>query len=45
MSEMIEQEDWFMLADLAEYEFLPVCEGWGNVLGNLSHDIAEYKAA
>ncbi|MDR2504340.1 MAG: hypothetical protein LBD82_08205 [Deltaproteobacteria bacterium] len=45
MSEMINQEDWFMLADLTEYEFLPACESWNNVIANLAHDIAEYKAA
>ncbi|MCL1889130.1 MAG: hypothetical protein FWF99_01325 [Desulfovibrionaceae bacterium] len=45
MAEMTRQEDWFMLADLAEYEFLPICENWNSVLGNLARDIAEYKAA
>ncbi|MDL2285284.1 hypothetical protein LJB93_00910 [Desulfovibrio sp. OttesenSCG-928-F07] len=45
MSEMIGQEDWFLLADLAEYEFLPACEDWNSVLGHLAQDIAEYKAA
>ncbi len=45
MSEMISQEDWFLLADLAEYEFLPTCEEWNSVLGNLAQDIAEYKVA
>ena len=45
MSDMIGQEDWFLLADLAEYEFMPVCEQWNSVLVNLAHDIAEHKAA
>lgn len=45
MSEMIAQEDWFLLADLAEYEFIPVCEDWNSVLAHLAIDIAEYKAA
>jgi hypothetical protein len=45
MSEMIEQEDWFMLADLAEYEFLSACSEWNAVLANLAQDIAAYKAA
>ncbi|MCL1915976.1 MAG: hypothetical protein FWG17_04640 [Desulfovibrionaceae bacterium] len=45
MSEITQHEDWFMLADLAEYEFLPICENWNSVLGNLARDIAEYKAA
>ncbi|MDR2051721.1 MAG: hypothetical protein LBQ63_08130 [Deltaproteobacteria bacterium] len=45
MSDMIDQEDWFMLADLAEYEFLSACSEWNAVLTNLAQDIAAYKAA
>lgn len=45
MSEMITEEDWFLLADLAEYEFLPACDKWNSVLENLAQDIANYKAA
>ena len=45
MCEMIAEEDWFLLADLAEYEFLPACEKWNSVLKNLAQDIANYKAA
>jgi hypothetical protein len=28
MSEALEMEDWILLADLLEYEFLPLCEEW-----------------
>lgn len=45
MAEMISEEDWFLLADLAEYEFLPACAEWNSVLTNLAQDIAKYKAA
>lgn len=45
MSEMLTEEDWFLLADLAEYEFLPACDKWNSVLENLAQDIANYKAA
>lgn len=45
MSEMIAEEDWFLLADLAEYEFLPACSEWDSVLENLAQDIASHKAA
>ena len=45
MSEVLEQEDWMLLADLVEYEFLPACESWNSVLGHLAEDIAQYKAA
>ena len=45
MSEVLEMEDWMLLADLAEYEFLPICEAWTEVLGVLAEDIAQYRAA
>jgi hypothetical protein len=45
MSDMIGEEDWFLLADLTEYEFLPTCAEWSSVLENLAQDIARYKAA
>lgn len=45
MSEMITEEDWFLLADLTEYEFLPACDKWTSVLENLAKDIASFKAA
>lgn len=28
MSDVLENEDWILLADLLEYEFLPQCEEW-----------------
>lgn len=28
MSEVLESEDWILLADLLEYEFLPACTEW-----------------
>ncbi|MDR3358737.1 MAG: hypothetical protein LBN96_07820 [Desulfovibrio sp.] len=31
MSESLEMEDWILLADLLEYEFLPLCEEWRSV--------------
>lgn len=45
MSEMISAEDWFLLADLAEFEFIPSCAKWDAVLKNLALDIAKHKAA
>lgn len=45
MSDMLSEEDWFLLADLSEYEFLPACAEWNSVLENLALDIAKYKAA
>jgi hypothetical protein len=45
INDVLLQEDWVLLADLAEYEFLPTCEAWTSVLGNLADDIALYKVA
>lgn len=35
MTEVLESEDWILLADLLEYEFVPVCEEWDTVVKNL----------
>lgn len=45
MNDVLAQEDWFLLADLLEFEYLPVCIEWNAVLGRLAQDIAEFKAA
>lgn len=37
MSDVLENEDWILLADLLEYEFLPLCEDW-KVLAERLHD-------
>ncbi|AGW12732.1 hypothetical protein [Megalodesulfovibrio gigas] len=39
MSEVMENEDWILLADLLEYEFNPATEKWKHVLTSLSEDI------
>ena len=39
MTEVLENEDWILLADLLEYEFLPVCENWKQVIQALREDI------
>ncbi len=39
MTEVLENEDWILLADLLEYEFLPVCEGWKKSIQILREDI------
>lgn len=33
-------EDWLLVADLMEYEFVPACEGWGLVIDGLAGDIS-----
>ncbi len=39
MTEVLENEDWVLLADLLEYEFIPVCESWKKVIQVLREDI------
>lgn len=40
MSEVLENEDWILLADLLEYEFQPVCDAWQRVTQALCQDIS-----
>lgn len=44
MTEVLENEDWILLADLLEYEFLPVCESWKKVTQALREDIDQVRA-
>jgi len=39
MSNVLENEDWILLADLLEYEFLPAVEKWKRVIKGLRDDI------
>jgi len=39
MSSVLENEDWILLADLLEYEFLPAVEKWKRVIKALRDDI------
>ena len=41
MTEVLENEDWILLADLLEYEFLPSVEKWKNVISAIREDIRE----
>ena len=40
ITDVIANEDWILVADLLEYEYLPACEGWRSVISALSRDIA-----
>ena len=40
MVEVLDNQDWILLADLLEFEFLPSFEGWDNVLRSIGSDIA-----
>ena len=39
MAEVLENEDWILLADLLEYEFKPAVERWKKVIAQLREDI------
>lgn len=39
MSEVTENEDWILLSDLLEYEFLPAVGHWKKVIASLREDI------
>jgi hypothetical protein len=39
MTEVLENEDWILLADLLEYEFIPACESWEQIIKNLRETI------
>ncbi len=43
MSDVMVNQDWVLLADLLEFEFLPGCDNWNEVLAALSDDIASAK--
>ncbi|MFZ5427324.1 MAG: hypothetical protein ACOZEN_10130 [Thermodesulfobacteriota bacterium] len=45
MLEVIENEDWILLADLLEYEFIPSVERWKKVVAQLREDIKEVARA
>jgi len=41
MSDVMENEDWILLADILEYEFIPSTEKWKKVIAKLREDIRE----
>jgi len=41
MADVMENEDWILLSDLLEYEFIPVTDKWKNVIAQLREDIRE----
>ena len=43
MCEVMADQDWLLLADLLEYEFLPACDEWHDILDAFAKDIAAAK--
>lgn len=44
MGEALENEDWILLADMLEYEFLRICADWGQVSEHLRDKIIKRVA-
>lgn len=44
MGDVMNDQDWLLLADLLEYEFLPACDDWGRVLKGFVTEIADARA-
>ena len=45
MGDAMANEDWGLVADLLEYEYIPACEGWRLVIDQIAGDIAVARAA
>ena len=45
MGDAMANEDWVLVADLMEYEYLPACEGWRNIIDQIAGDITAARAA
>lgn len=45
MSDVLENEDWILLADLLEYEFLPLCEDWRQISESLHAQVSGRTAS
>lgn len=45
IGDVMENEDWMLVADLVEYELIPACEGWRDIIGVLQKAVDAAKAA
>ena len=45
MSEVLESEDWILLADLLEYELIPASENWKQIIQSLRETIRQNQRA
>lgn len=43
MCDVMGEQDWLLLADLLEYEFIPACEEWERIVGDIASDIASAR--
>ena len=45
IGDVMDAEDWMLVADLLEYEYLPACEGWRGIISSIADDIAASSKA
>jgi hypothetical protein len=45
IADVMGNEDWILVADLLEYEYLPACDGWRDVINRIASDIEATMAA
>jgi energy-converting hydrogenase A subunit M len=45
IADVMSNEDWVLVADLLEYEYLPACEGWRKVITSIEEDVLASKKA
>ena len=44
VAEVLQDQDWLLLADLFEFEFSPACEEWNGIIGDIANDIRALRA-
>lgn len=45
IGDVMDAQDWMLVADLLEYEYLPACEGWRGIINSIADDIAASSKA
>jgi hypothetical protein len=45
IADVMSNEDWVLVADLLEYEYLPACEGWRTIIAAVEGDVLAAKKA
>lgn len=45
IAESMSNADWMLVADLFEYEYLPACQGWREIIADISKNIQASEAA
>ena len=43
MCDVMSDQDWLLLADLLEYELIPACEEWEQIVADIASDVAAAK--